>query len=236
MAVSDAFQQAPRRRRQGRDRATAVRPPGASAAAAAQPRSKGLEEQMKVMEKHGLVMDEAGVKKGLELAKAQRELKATTDGLKVSIGSALVPGLGHRRPGDHAANPGVHLGDAEHPRLQLPRRCALGRRPRRPADRLDRRLGVRRARNHRHRGRAPVHRGRRRDRAGRRRAGRSPTRRSGGFAPASTPPSTPIKNTVVAVVKAIIANWKRSRPRCSAHRADRDRRSPRSTRSRPMSR
>ena len=93
LAVSDAFQQLPA----GADKAAIAQQLFGRQAQALLPLlnlgSKGLEEQMKVMEKHGLVMDDAGVKKGLELAKAQRELKTTTDGLKVSIGSALVPVL-----------------------------------------------------------------------------------------------------------------------------------------------
>jgi hypothetical protein len=55
--------------------------------------SDGLEKQMKIMEKHGLTLDKEGVQKGLELAKAQREMKAATDGLKTSIGQALLPVL-----------------------------------------------------------------------------------------------------------------------------------------------
>lgn len=53
--------------------------------------SEGLKEQMDIMKKHGLTLDESGVKKGLELAKTQREMKATTEGLKMSIGQALLP-------------------------------------------------------------------------------------------------------------------------------------------------
>jgi hypothetical protein len=93
LAVSDAFQKLPA----GADKAAIAQQLFGRQAQALLPLlnlgSEGLAEQMKVMEKHGLVMDEAGVKKGLELAKAQRELRATTDGLKVSIGSALIPVL-----------------------------------------------------------------------------------------------------------------------------------------------
>ena len=53
--------------------------------------SAGLKDQMAVMQEHGLVMDKAGVQKGLEFAKTQRELKATSDGLKMTIGQALLP-------------------------------------------------------------------------------------------------------------------------------------------------
>jgi phage-related protein len=53
--------------------------------------SGALEEQMKTMDKYGLTMDAKGVKKGLELAKAQREQKAAFEGVKMSIGSALMP-------------------------------------------------------------------------------------------------------------------------------------------------
>jgi hypothetical protein len=55
--------------------------------------SEGIREQQKAMADAGLTMDEAGVKKGLEMAKTQRELKATMDGLKVTIGSAVLPVL-----------------------------------------------------------------------------------------------------------------------------------------------
>jgi hypothetical protein len=53
--------------------------------------SEGLREQMDVMKKHGLTMDKEGVQKGLELAKAQREITATVEGLKLQIGTALIP-------------------------------------------------------------------------------------------------------------------------------------------------
>jgi hypothetical protein len=93
MAVSDAFNKLPA----GADKAALAQQLFGRQAKDLLPLlnlgSEGLAEQMKVMEKHGLVMDEAGVKKGLELAKAQRELSATTDGLKVSIGTALIPVL-----------------------------------------------------------------------------------------------------------------------------------------------
>jgi hypothetical protein len=52
---------------------------------------EGIQEQMATMQKYGLTLDEQGVKKGLELAKTQREMKAATDGLKISIGTALMP-------------------------------------------------------------------------------------------------------------------------------------------------
>jgi hypothetical protein len=53
--------------------------------------SEGIAEQMAMMKKYGLTMDESGVQKGLELAKAQREQAAATSGLKVALGTALLP-------------------------------------------------------------------------------------------------------------------------------------------------
>jgi hypothetical protein len=53
--------------------------------------SAALEEQLGVMEKNGLTMDKDGVAKSLELAKAQREMRASMEGVKVSIGQALIP-------------------------------------------------------------------------------------------------------------------------------------------------
>ena len=53
--------------------------------------SAGIAEQMATMDKYGLTMDEKGVKKSLELSKAQREMTAAMDGVKVSIGQALIP-------------------------------------------------------------------------------------------------------------------------------------------------
>jgi hypothetical protein len=55
--------------------------------------SKGIQEQLATMEKYGLTMDESGVKKALELSKAQREMTAAVNGVKMSIGQALVPVL-----------------------------------------------------------------------------------------------------------------------------------------------
>jgi phage-related protein len=45
------------------------------------------------MKKYGLTMDESGVKKGLELAKSQREMKGAMEGMKMTIGQALLPAL-----------------------------------------------------------------------------------------------------------------------------------------------
>ena len=53
--------------------------------------AKGLNEQSAMMTKYGLTMDQAGVKKALELSKAQREMRASMDGVKMSIGQALLP-------------------------------------------------------------------------------------------------------------------------------------------------
>jgi hypothetical protein len=53
--------------------------------------SEGIAEQMRTMDKYGLTMDEKGVKKAQELGKAQREMTAAVDGVKVSIGQALIP-------------------------------------------------------------------------------------------------------------------------------------------------
>ena len=55
--------------------------------------SDALGAQMAAMEKAGLTIDESGVKKGLELAKTQREIKAQMAGVKQSIGQALLPVL-----------------------------------------------------------------------------------------------------------------------------------------------
>lgn len=55
--------------------------------------SAGIAEQMKELERAGLTMDESGVKKALELGKAQRQMKASMDGVKTSIGNALIPVL-----------------------------------------------------------------------------------------------------------------------------------------------
>jgi hypothetical protein len=55
--------------------------------------SKGIRDQEKAMRDSGATMDKAGVDKALKLAKAQRELDATMLGLKVSLGTALMPAL-----------------------------------------------------------------------------------------------------------------------------------------------
>jgi hypothetical protein len=93
MATADAFQQLPA----GADKAAIAQQLFGRQAQALLPLlnlgSDGLREQMEVMKKHGLTLDENGVKKGLELAKAQREMRDTTEGLKMSIGQALVPVL-----------------------------------------------------------------------------------------------------------------------------------------------
>ena len=93
MATADAFQKLPA----GADKAAIAQQLFGRQSQALLPLlnmgSEGLAEQMKTMDKYGLTLDEKGVKKGLELAKAQREMKAATDGLKVSIGNALMPVL-----------------------------------------------------------------------------------------------------------------------------------------------
>lgn len=53
--------------------------------------SDALNEQLAAMEKNGLTMDKSGVQKSLDLAKAQREMRASMEGVKVSIGQALIP-------------------------------------------------------------------------------------------------------------------------------------------------
>lgn len=53
--------------------------------------SAGIREQMKAMRDAGLVMDQSGVDKALEVAGAQRDLETTMRGLKTSIGTALIP-------------------------------------------------------------------------------------------------------------------------------------------------
>ena len=53
--------------------------------------SAALEDQLGLMEKNGLTMDKDGVAKSLELAKAQREMRSAMEGVKTSIGQALIP-------------------------------------------------------------------------------------------------------------------------------------------------
>jgi hypothetical protein len=53
--------------------------------------SAGINDQLKAMDKYGLTLDEKGKKKALDLAKAQREMRSSMDGLKVSIGTSLIP-------------------------------------------------------------------------------------------------------------------------------------------------
>jgi phage-related protein len=93
MATADAFQRLPA----GADKAAIAQQLFGRQAQQLLPLlnlgSEGLQEQMDIMKKHGLTMDEAGIKKGLELAKTQREMRATTEGLKVSIGTALMPAV-----------------------------------------------------------------------------------------------------------------------------------------------
>jgi hypothetical protein len=55
--------------------------------------SKGIREQEKRMRESGNTMDQSGVDKALEMAKAQRELDATMKGVKISIGTALLPAI-----------------------------------------------------------------------------------------------------------------------------------------------
>ena len=55
--------------------------------------SEGIAQQAKAMKDAGLVIDEAGVKKGLALAKSQREISDSIQGVKVAIGTALIPVL-----------------------------------------------------------------------------------------------------------------------------------------------
>ena len=53
--------------------------------------AKGMGDQMAAMSKYGLTLDQNGVKKSLELAKSQREMQSTMAGVKLAIGSALIP-------------------------------------------------------------------------------------------------------------------------------------------------
>jgi phage-related protein len=93
MATADAFQKLPA----GADKAAIAQQLFGRQSQALLPLlnlgQAGLQDQMKTMQKYGLTLDEQGVKKGLELAKSQREMKAATDGLKVSVGTALIPVL-----------------------------------------------------------------------------------------------------------------------------------------------
>ena len=93
MATADAFQKLPA----GADKAAIAQQLFGKQSQALLPLlnmgSAGLQDQMKTMDKYGLTLDENGVKKGLELAKSQRQMKAATDGLKVSMGNALLPAL-----------------------------------------------------------------------------------------------------------------------------------------------
>lgn len=55
--------------------------------------SKGINEQIDAAKRYGAVIGDDGVKHTKELAAQQRELKMASDGLKISVGSALVPVL-----------------------------------------------------------------------------------------------------------------------------------------------
>src|SRR5262249_571974 len=55
--------------------------------------SEGIAEQMKTMQRYGLTLDESGVKQSLALVRQQRELKGEMEGLKVAVGTALIPVL-----------------------------------------------------------------------------------------------------------------------------------------------
>lgn len=53
--------------------------------------SGAIAEQQRAMQRAGLTMDQSGVARSLKLAQSQRELTAAMSGVKVSIGTALVP-------------------------------------------------------------------------------------------------------------------------------------------------
>ena len=53
--------------------------------------SQGINEQLGAMESAGLTMDKSGVEKAIAYGKAQREMQASIDGVKIAIGQALIP-------------------------------------------------------------------------------------------------------------------------------------------------
>jgi hypothetical protein len=55
--------------------------------------SAALEDNLAAVDKAGLTMDDKGVKSSLDFAKAQRDLKTSMQGVKTTIGAALVPVL-----------------------------------------------------------------------------------------------------------------------------------------------